>query len=62
MPEEDLQEQIHYQSIERIEDIHAQFFDQFIEFKDKLSQHVSTIEIQLVFVTFAPFANLSYVF
>ena len=41
VPEEDLQEQIHYQSIERIEDIHAQFFDQFIEFKDKLSQHVS---------------------
>ena len=45
VPEEDLQEQIHYQSIERIEDIHAQFFDQFIEFKDKLSQHVSTMEI-----------------
>ena len=35
-------EQIHYQSIERIEDVHAQFFDQFIEFKDKLAQQNST--------------------
>jgi len=31
-------DQIHYQSIERIEDIHAQFFDQFIKFKDKLQE------------------------
>ena len=42
IPEEDLQTQIHYQSIERIEDIHASFFDQFIEFKNKLQQHNST--------------------
>lgn len=42
IPEEDQQEQIHHQSIERIEDFHAQFFDQFIEFKDKLQQQNTT--------------------
>ena len=39
--EEDQIEVIHYQSIERVEDVHAQFYDYFIEFKDKLQDMVS---------------------
>ena len=43
IPEEDRQDQVHYQSIERIEDIHSQFFEQFCRFKDKLQEQVSNI-------------------
>lgn len=42
IPEDDLQECIHYQGIERIEDLHVNFFDNLIQFKEQLQAESST--------------------
>ena len=41
LPEEDYVEQIHTQGIERIFELHANFFDTLLEFKTKLQNQVS---------------------